>query len=232
MGRKNKLKKFDELSSMPNVYENKTYIRFDASEHEEPKSEYKGSWHQTVFKNDHKITLELACGKGEYSINLARRNPHRNFIGIDIKGNRLWHGAKISLEEKLDNVVFLRTRIELLTLFFERNEVDEIWITFPDPYLKKSRSNNRLTAPRFLNIYAQILSPGGSLHLKTDDPTLYQYSLETIQYDPDYELLATSDDIYLAQTLIHPDLDIKTYYELQHLEENKSIKYIGFKFRR
>jgi len=231
MGRKNKLKKYHELSSMPNVYENTSFTRFDFNRSTNNSFLYKGKWHNQIFSNEQPITLELACGKGEYSVQLAERYTERNFIGVDIKGNRIWKGAKYALDLGISNVAFLRTRIELLELFFDQGEIDEIWITFPDPFLKKSRINNRLTSPRFLDIYSRILSPGGLLHLKTDDPTLYQYSLESIQEHPNFELEAYNKNIYQSENLPHPDLDIRTYYEHQHLAEKKTIKYIGFKLK-
>jgi tRNA (guanine-N7-)-methyltransferase len=227
MGKKNKLKKFAEVASFPNVYEN-----FNPKEPQmvgvngEP-VDLQGKWASAHFKNDYPITLELACGGGEYTLDLAKRYPERNFIGVDIKGARIWKGARKALDQQLTNVAFLRTRIEQITLFFARDEIDEIWITFPDPYLKKSKRNKRLTSSRFINEYRKILKPDGLVHLKTDEPQLYQFTLETLIEDHDCKLLYHNPDIY-ASTLIIPELEIKTYYEKMHLEEGKTIKYVQF----
>lgn len=227
MSRRNKLQKFAELLSFPNVYEN-----FD------PKNPgligvdgasvtLKGTWGKDHFKNEHPITLELACGRGEYSLGLSRMYPDRNFIGVDIKGARIWKGAGIALEEQLNNVAFLRTRIEQIDLFFASNEVDEIWITFPDPFLGKSKANRRLTSPRFIDRYRKFLKPGGICHLKTDDPTLYEYSLEALSEISFVKILYQDDDIY-SKALPLPELDLKTYYEKIHLRDQKTIKYLKF----
>jgi len=227
MSRRNKLKKFAELLSFPNVYEN-----FDVKEGEllgenGMPVEMKGKWQASHFKNDKPITLELACGKGEYTVGLAKANPERNFIGVDIKGARIWKGAGKALEEKLENVAFLRTRIEQINRFFEPEEVAEIWITFPDPFLKESKSNRRLTAPGFLACYEKILKKGGLIHLKTDDPTLYEFTLETLKSAENYELLYHDDDIY-GKVLPMPELELKTFYEKKHLAIGRTIKYVRF----
>lgn len=225
MSRRNKLQKFSELLSFPNVYEN-----FD------PKNpgligldgvpvKRRGVWGSEHFKNDRPICLELACGRGEYTLGLSRMYPERNFIGVDIKGARIWKGASIALEEKLDNAAFLRTRIEQSDLFFEPNEVSELWITFPDPFLGKA--NRRLTSPRFIDRYRQFLQEDGICHLKTDDPTLYEYSLETLNALPHVNILYQDDDIY-SKALPLPELDLKTYYERIHLKDKKTIKYLRF----
>lgn len=227
MSRRNKLQKFAELLTFPNVYEN-----FDpknpglvGENGEEVKR--KGAWGSQHFKNDRPITLELACGRGEYTLQLARMYPERNFIGVDIKGARIWKGASIALEEKLDNAAFLRTRIEQVDLFVAPDEISEIWITFPDPFLENSKINRRLTSPRFIEKYRRFLRPGGLCHLKTDDPTLYQYTLETLHNLPGAQILYHDDDIY-AKTLPIPELDFKTYYEHMHLKVQKTIKYVRF----
>ncbi len=227
MSRRNKLQKFAEVLSFPNVYEN-----FDASNpslagENGVQVDLKGKWQEVHFKNDQPITLELACGKGDYAIGLAQRFPDRNFIGVDIKGARIWRGAKTALEAGLQNVAFLRTRIEQLSLFFDENEVDEIWITFPDPFLRKGKENRRLTSPNFLSQYPKLLKSGGLVHLKTDDPTLYEYTLEVLAEQKNYTLLYHDDDIY-AKPLPMPELEIKTFYEKQHLAAGKTIKYIRF----
>ncbi|HHS95317.1 MAG TPA: tRNA (guanosine(46)-N7)-methyltransferase TrmB [Phaeodactylibacter sp.] len=223
MSRKNKIKRFADLLSYPNVYEN-----FDPGTDKlvlglGKEQAMKGRWHQDCFHNEHPITLELACGKGEYTVGLGRRYPERNFIGVDIKGARIWKGATQALEEDLSNVAFLRTRIELLHHYFEAGEVAEIWIVFPDPFLKKE--NRRLTAPSFLELYKKILRPEAIIQLKTDDPTLYEFTLETWSAHEDYELLYHCEDIY-ADKLIAEDLEIKTFYEEKHLRNGKRIKYL------
>ena len=227
MGKKNKLKKFAEVASFPNVYENMDPKEPALMGAEETLVDLKSKWKSDHFGNDHPITLELACGGGEYTLELAERYPDRNFIGVDIKGARIWKGAKKALGRKLANVAFLRTRIEQIACFFDAEEVDEIWITFPDPYLKKSKKNKRLTSPRFIAEYRKFLKPDGLIHLKTDEPNLYQYTLETILEDQKCKLNYYSPDIYSAPLLI-PELATQTYYEKMHLEEGKKIKYIQF----
>jgi len=228
MSKRNKLQKFAELLIFPNVYEN-----YDASD---PKLvglhgaevQRKGQWRSQHFENENSIVLELACGRGEYTLALARRYPQRNFIGVDIKGARIWKGAKIALEEDLHNVAFLRTRIEQITYFFAENEVDEIWITFPDPFPRKSKANRRLTSPNFLNAYRKILKKDGLMHLKTDAPTLFNYTLETLKADEHCEILYQNPDIYAAELPLE-ELEVKTYYEKMHLRAGKMIKYVRFK---
>jgi tRNA (guanine-N7-)-methyltransferase len=228
MSRRNKLLKFAEVLSFPNVFEN-----FDASQPALTGEnglivDLKGRWKQAHFKNHHPITLELACGKGEYTVGLAQRFPDRNFIGVDIKGARIWRGAKTALEQGIANAAFLRTRIEQITLFFEKGEVDEIWITFPDPFLQNNKANRRLTSPYFLAQYSQILKNGGLMHLKTDEERLYDYTLSVLAGQNDYTLLYKDDDIYAAP-LPFPELEIKTFYEKQHLAAGKTIKYLRFR---
>lgn len=223
MSGKNKIKRFADLLQFPNVYES-----FDVDSKNlvlSPGDEkpMKGLWLKEHFKNDNPITLELACGKGEYTVGLAKRYPNRNFIGVDIKGARIWKGATEALEENLTNVAFLRTRIELIHKFFELGEIDEIWIIFPDPFLKKE--NRRLTSNPFLELYKKILRPKGIIQLKTDDPTLYEFTVETWTENKDYELLYHKDDIY-ADKLFTEDLTIQTYYEGKHLAAGKTIKYV------
>ncbi len=225
MSKRNKLQKFAELLTFPNVYEN-----FDpkfpelAGRNGQP-ADVKGRWAQQHFGNENPITLELACGRGEYSLELARRYPERNFIGVDVKGARIWKGAKIALSENLGNVAFLRARIEQIALFFAPGEIDEIWITFPDPFLENSKTNRRLTASNFLAEYRKITKPGSLLHLKTDSPELYAFTLETFAQEPGLQLLYHNDDIY-AGPLLLPELETKTHYEYIHLSEKKTIKYV------
>ncbi len=224
MSRRNKLLKFAEILSFPNVFEN-----FDADnpaligENGEP-IELKGRWNEEVFKNDNPITLELACGKGDYTIGLAQMYPNRNFIGVDIKGARIWRGAKTALEHNLKNVAFLRTRIEQINYFFAEYEVAEIWITFADPFLKKP--NRRLTAIPFLRQYLKLLKPGGLVHLKTDSDELYEFTLEeVVPNQKHFKLLYQNSDIY-AKPLLLSELEIKTFYEKKHLANGKTIKYV------
>jgi tRNA (guanine-N7-)-methyltransferase len=227
MARKNKLRKFAEVLEFPNVYEN----FYDGQVHligvggqELPVTP---GWLQQHFGNNNPVTLELACGGGEYANGLAQQFPNRNFLGVDIKGARIHKGARAALDAQLTNVAFLRTRIEMIGRFFQPGEIDEIWITFPDPFLRDSKVNRRLTAPIFLKWYRHILKPGRPVHLKTDSPELYQFTLETIAEDPACTLIYQSNDIY-AGPLYTPELEIKTHYEQQHLAERKTIKYINF----
>lgn len=211
---KSKLRHLAELDTFPNVYQ----LRRDL----------KGNWCELVFQNSNPITLELACGKGEYTLALARKFPSRNFIGLDIKGARIWRGAKTALEEKISNVAFLRTYIDHIEDYFTEGEVEEIWITFPDPYPEKSKARKRLTSEVFLPRYKKILNPGGIIHLKTDDLQLFQFTLEKIE-ECKGQILFVSDDLY-ASSLPDEILSEKTFYERQHLAEGKTIKYIRFMF--
>lgn len=227
MSRKNKLRKFAEVLSFPNVYE--CYNVQEPSlvgAHMEP-ADLKGRWNEVHFKNDQPITLELACGGGEYTVGLAQRFPERNFIGIDIKGNRLWLGAKTALDENIHNAAFLRTRIEIIGHFFAPGEVSEIWITFADPFPRGSKENRRLTSPMFHERYREILKPGGLVHLKHDDPAFYKYSLNVIVADPRCTLLYQNEDIYAGE-MPYPELDIQTLYEGKHLAAGKTIKYLRY----
>ena len=230
MARRNKLMKFSELVSFQNVYEN-----YDPKKPclvgvnlEEVK--LKGNWAATHFKNNNPIVLELACGRGEYTIGMAEMHPDKNFIGVDIKGARIWKGAKHALDNNLGNVAFLRTRIEQIALFFEKDEVDEIWITFPDPFLKDSKENRRLTSPAFLERYKQILKLSGTVNLKTDSPQLYEFTQEVVSQEESVEVLYDKDDIYNGP-LEYPELELKTYYEKMHLLENRIIKFMKFRFK-
>jgi tRNA (guanine-N7-)-methyltransferase len=228
MSKRNKLQKFAEVLQLPNVYEN-----FDPHNPQLTAGygrvvDLKGQWAAQHFGNDQAIVLELACGRGEYSLALARRNPERNFIGVDIKGARIWKGATIAQDEGLSNVAFLRTRIEQVDLFFAEGEVQEIWITFPDPFPQKGKSNRRLTAPRFLDKYRKLLKPGGLIHLKTDDPGLFEFTLETLAATPGARIHFQDADIYGLERLPYPELEVKTYYEAMHLEAGKTIKYVRF----
>lgn len=211
-----KEQRFEDMKRFKNVSE---YTDF-----EEGKPNPSGKWGSDIFGNDHEIVLELACGKGEYSTSLAERNPDKNYIGIDIKGNRMWVGATYAQEHDLKNVHYFRAFIDHLDKYFGENEVDEIWILFPDPYPKKERK--RLTAPKFLELFRKVLKPGGFIHLKTDSDVLYEYTLEVIE-EEDLNLIQNIPDIY-RECPEDPVLTIKTYYEKKHLEKGKTIKYLRF----
>jgi tRNA (guanine-N7-)-methyltransferase len=183
----------------------------------------KGNW-KTFFQNDNPITLELACGKGEYSVNLGRQNKDHNYIGVDIKGNRIYTGAKAALEENLGNVGFLRIHIGQITDYFAADEVDEIWIVFADPFLKKAK--NRLTHPRFLHLYQQIMKAGGIINLKTDSKVLYDFTLETIA-EQGCEIHENIADIY-GKGLANGPLAIQTFYEKMHIADGRTIYYVRF----
>ena len=218
MGNKRKIRRIAEVAEFENVLE---YTDFEGS------IKPAGLWNNKIFQNSHPVTLELACGKGEYTLGLARRYPSRNYIGIDIKGPRIWRGAKTALKEGLDNVRFLRIFIDHLSEYFGPDEVDEIWITFPDPYIrKKSKRSKRLTSPKFLNIYRKILKPGGLIHLKTDSPILYQFTLDTIR-EEGCTLIELNDNVY-GNKHSNDLLTIQTFYEKMHLAEGKTIYYVAF----
>ena len=178
------------------------------------------------FKNDHPVILELACGKGEYTVGLAELFPAKNFVGVDIKGNRLWAGAKFALDKKITNAAFLRTQIDKINQYFYKNEVEEIWITFPDPYLRKSKARKRLTHPKFLRLYKQFLTPNGLIHLKTDSPDLYLFTKTVIDL---YGLKIVSDinNLYKNDN-IKEELKIKTHYESLDIANSNNVFYLCF----
>jgi tRNA (guanine-N7-)-methyltransferase len=211
MGHK-KLIRFEEINVFENVFQHST--------------EMKGKWKEH-FKNDQSITLELACGKGEYSVGQGRLYSNRNFIGIDIKGNRIWRGAKTALDENLSNVAFLRAEIDKLPEYFEKDEAAEIWITFPDPQQRLSKARKRLTHPKFLRLYQQILQKGGLVHLKTDSPDLYNFTKIVINLY-NLEVLVDYDNLYQQQNLA-PELFIKTHYESLDIAQSNRIHYLQFK---
>ncbi len=223
MGSKNKLRRFNQNLTFPNV------IQPTREELVENKFSLKGNWHKDFFKNKNPIVLELGCGKGEYSVYLAKEYQNKNFIGIDLKGARFWAGAKESLELELSNVAFIRAQIELVTDLFSENEIDEIWITFPDPQIKYKRTKHRLTNPQFLSKYNKILKPGGYVHLKTDSEYLHGYTLGLLQ-GMEIEVNYAHHDLYRNPYAPKQASAVQTYYEKIYLEENKSITYLKFKF--
>lgn len=206
-----KLYRFAQIKSFPNVLEYPENM--------------KGEWN-AFFKNNQPIVLELACGRGEYSIGLAGMFPHQNFIGVDVKGNRMYIGAKQALDTGLHNAAFLRTQIEMIASYFAPGEVDEIWITFPDPQLRLSKAKKRLTHPRFLRLYQQILKPGGRIHLKTDSPDLFRFTL-TVARLYDLELHHVMDNVY-ADAQRNPVLNIQTHYEKMDIAQSRRTHYICF----
>ncbi|MBV1922726.1 MAG: tRNA (guanosine(46)-N7)-methyltransferase TrmB [Flavobacteriaceae bacterium] len=223
MGSKNKLKRFKENENFSNVVQPTREEAFNNT------LNLKGNWKNSFFKNDKPIVLELGCGKGEYSVNLAEMYPEKNFLGIDIKGARFWRGAKTALEENLTNVGFLRTQIELVDCFFEENEVDEIWITFPDPQIKYKRTKHRLTNLEFLDKYKKILKPDGVVHLKTDSEFMHGYTLGVLQ-GLDLNIEYAHHDVYGNEYTPKEVTQIQTFYEKQYLEKNKKITYLRFSF--
>jgi tRNA (guanine-N7-)-methyltransferase len=210
MGQK-KLVRFAELETFSNVLQYPVAMS--------------GTWN-SFFENHNPLVLELACGKGEYSVSLAQMYPNKNFIGIDVKGNRLWVGAKKAIQHNLKNVAFLRIQIDRLTEFFATEEVDEIWITFPDPQLRISKSKKRLTHPKFLRLYYEVLQPGGKIHLKTDSPDLYEFTKRVIDMYG-CKLHKDLDDVY-AEPGIPPELRIKTHYESLDIAGSKKVHYLCF----
>lgn len=211
MGQK-KLQRFAEIRTFPNVFEYPP--------------DKKGKWHE-YFQNTNPITLELACGKGEYAVGLGRLFPERNFLGVDLKGNRIWVGAKKALTEGLGNVAFVRSHIDKITQYFEKGEVSEIWITFPDPQLRTSRAKKRLTHPAYLRLYQQIMAGNGSIHLKTDSPALFEFTKLIIGYY-NLELLAEDDNVYAGEQ-VREDLRIRTHYEGLDIAQSSRVHYLQFR---
>ena len=222
MGSKNKLKRFNENKTFQNVIEPTRDEVLNNS------LKIKGKWREKFFKNQNPIVLELGCGKGEYTVGLAERQPNKNYIGIDIKGARFWRGAKTAIEKGMDNVGFIRTQIELVDHLFDTNEIDEIWITFPDPQIKYKRTKHRMTNHEFLQRYKKILKSDGIMHLKTDSEFMHGYTLGLL-HGKEYEVLYSNHNVYHQEGSPEEVTSIQTFYEKQYLEENKPITYIQFK---
>lgn len=212
MGQK-KLQRFEAIRQFKNVLEYPENM--------------KGKWTE-FFNNNHPITLELACGKGEYAVGLGKIYPERNFIGIDVKGNRIWKGAKTALEAGLDNVAFLRSQIDQINDYFDKNEIAEIWITFPDPQLRFSKMRKRLTHPKFLRKYQQLLNPEGTVNLKTDSPDLYQFTKAVIGFF-NLTVLVDDDHVYASSGQVSEELSIKTHYEGLDIAKSNRVHYLCFK---
>lgn len=229
MGNKNKLEKWSELRTFNNVIQPSTVEVFNVDH------PLKGNWNKSVFKNDYPIVLELGCGKGEYSVGLAKHFPFINFIGIDIKGNRIWKGAKEAFVNKMHNVFFLRTRIDFITSLFGEAEIDEIWITFPDPQPKDRMERKRLTSPLFINRYAKILKPSGLIHLKTDHEGFFRYTLSEVKRN-NYSLIEYTFNLYEEKTSnldakTKEILSIKTFYENIFTLKGHNIHYMKFRLK-
>ena len=221
MGSKNKLKRFNENETFTNVIQPSREEVLD-------NFSFKGKWH-SFFKNTHPIVIELGCGKGEYTIDLAKKNPDKNFIGIDIKGARFWRGAKTALEDNLGNVAFVRTQIELINFIFDKGEVDEIWITFPDPQIKYKRTKHRMTNHAFLKKYDHILKKDGVINLKTDSEFMHGYTLGLLQ-GMGLPIAYANHDVYKNEGSPEEVLGIQTFYENQYLAVGKPITYLRFSF--
>lgn len=215
---KNKLQRYSDNKEFVNVFEHTEFNKANPAP--------RGKWASEIFGNDNPLVVELACGKGEYSTALAHKHPEKNFIGIDIKGDRIWKGATRAQNEDLENVRFLRCFIDHLEEYFSAREISEIWITFPDPYLKKSSSKKRLTSPKFLNIYRKVAAPDAVVHLKTDSEPLFRFTDGVIK-DQGLPVIEKIPDVY-AEPVIRDELQIKTYYEKKHLERGRTIQYVQF----
>jgi len=219
---KRKLQRFEEIKTFPNV------IHHPRKGPEISDLELKGRWNLDFFKNNNPNVAELGCGKGEYTVGMAERFPDKNFIGLDLKGNRIWRGAKTAYENGLKNAAFVRTRIDNIESVFGINELDEIWITFPDPQPQKPRERKRLTSPGFLKKYKRTLKPGGVVHLKTDNKDFFEYTLSVIE-DQKLKLLDSCIDLYIDPSLRPEYLTtIKTFYEEKFSAAGHKISYVRF----
>ena len=224
MGSKNKLKRFKENETFENV------LQPTREEVVSGEFQYKGKWNSNFFKNNNPIIVELGCGKGEYTIGLAERNPNINYIGIDVKGARFWRGAKTAIETGMNNVGFVRTQIELIENIFSSHEISEIWITFPDPQIKYKRTKHRMTNSEFLKMYKRILKPEGVVNLKTDSEFMHGYTLGLL-HGEGHEVLYSNHNVYKNEGSPSEVTEIQTFYENQYLEINKAITYIRFKIK-
>jgi tRNA (guanine-N7-)-methyltransferase len=224
MGSKNKLKRFRENETFANV--------FQPTREELVNQNYalKGKWNTSFFKNNNPLILELGCGKGEYTVALAQKYSNKNFIGIDIKGARFWRGAKTAVEENIPNVAFIRTQIELIDYVFAKNEIDEIWITFPDPQIKYKRTKHRMTNSEFLQKYKKVLKKEGVVNLKTDSEFMHGYTLGLL-HGEGHEVIYSNHDVYKQEGSPEEVTSIQTFYESQYLQQNKPITYIRFKIK-
>ena len=227
MAGKKKLEHFAEMKTFPHAFEPELDEVF--------RTDYKmkGNWRKDFFKNDNPLVVEFGCGKGEYSVGMGRKFPDKNYIGVDIKGARMWRGAKTAEEENLKNIAFLRTRIEFIEGCFAENEVDEIWITFPDPQMKDRREKKRLTGPLFIERYKKFLKPNGIIHLKTDSDFFYEFSVAECESNG-YEVLFKTDNLYQEgiqkfDTDFQEILNIKTHYEQIFTEKGHNIHYLRFR---
>jgi tRNA (guanine-N7-)-methyltransferase len=224
VGSKNKLKRFKENETFENV------LQPTREEVVSGEFQYKGKWNSDFFKNNNPIIVELGCGKGEYTIGLAERNPNINYIGIDVKGARFWRGAKTAVETGMNNVGFVRTQIELIENIFSSHEISEIWITFPDPQIKYKRTKHRMTNSEFLKMYKRILKPEGVVNLKTDSEFMHGYTLGLL-HGEGHEVLYSNHNVYKNEGSPSEVTEIQTFYENQYLEINKAITYIRFKIK-
>lgn len=225
MGSKNKLKRFKDNEIFANVFQPKREELVNKN------YELQGKWNKTVFKNGNPVVLELGCGKGEYTVALAQQYPHINFIGIDIKGARFWRGAKTAIEENISNVAFLRTQIELIEFTFDENEIEDIWITFPDPQIKYKRTKHRLINLEFLKRYKKILKPNGTVNLKTDSEFMHGYTLGLL-HGAGHKVIYANNNIYKQEGSPEEVTNIQTFYESQYLKQNKPITFIKFEIIR
>jgi tRNA (guanine-N7-)-methyltransferase len=221
---KNKAARWAEMKSFNNLFEPSADGLYKKDH------PLKGDWQNVIFKNINPVIVEMGCGKGEYTIGLANRFPQNNYVGIDIKGARMWRGSKTAHEKNIQNVAFLRTRIEFINSFFSADEVDEIWLTFPDPHPKRRNAGKRLTSPDFLNSFRKFLKDNGIIHLKTDNKELYMYTAEVIKQN-DLEIISATDDLY-SGAMNSDILSIKTHYEQIFLKKGISICYLAFRLRK